>query len=413
MPTYVFEAMDSKGKPVRQEIEAVSVEDAQDKIRNMILYPTSIKEKGEKGRREMVQGEIKERRGFDIFGVSAKKLTYFTRQFSTLVDAGLPLVRSLRILMEQERAGTLKNVLTDIIEDVQGGASLSEAMARHPKVFDDLYCNMVRAGEAGGVLEDVLRRLSEFMEKSQKLKRRVIGALIYPAAVITIAGGILALIIIVIIPKFKRMFEEMNVPLPPATKLLLTITGFATNNLVLLLVLPVLIIIIYQIVRRTEVGGMVIDRVKLYIPVFGGIIRKTAIARFARTLGTLIDAGVAILEALSIIEHTTGNKVVSKAISEIHDSIKSGENIAGPMRESGVFNEMVVNMVDVGEETGELDKMLIKIADAYEDEVDNTVAALMSILEPLIIITLGLAVGFIVIALFLPLIALMQNMGAR
>lgn len=411
MPTYVVEAMDSKGKPVKQEVEAVSVEDAQDKIRNMNLYPTSIKEKGEKGKREMVAGEIKERKGFDLFGVSNKKLTYFTRQFSTLVDAGLPLVRSLRILMEQERAGTLKNVLADIIEDVQGGASLSEAMARHPKVFDDLYCNMVRAGEAGGVLEDVLRRLAEFMEKSQKLKRRVIGALIYPAAVITIAGGILALIIIVIIPKFKKMFEEMMVELPAATEILLTVTGFFMDHIVLILALPVILFIIYQIIRRTEIGGMTVDRVKLYVPIFGGIIRKTSIARFARTFGTLIDAGVAILEALSIIEHTTGNKVVSHAISEIHDSIKTGENIAGPMRESGVFNEMVVNMVDVGEETGELDKMLIKIADAYEDEVDNTVAALMSILEPVIIITLGLIVGFIVISLFLPLISLMQGIG--
>jgi len=411
MPTYIIEAMDSKGKPVRQEIEAVSVEDAQDKMRNMNLYPTSIKEKGEKGKREMVAGEIKERRGIDIFGVSSKKLAYFTRQFSTLVDAGLPLVRSLRILMEQERAGTLKNVLTDIIEDVQGGASLSEAMARHPKVFDDLYCNMVRAGEAGGVLEDILRRLSEFMEKSQKLKRRVIGALIYPTAVITIAGAILALIIVVIIPKFKVMFEEMRVPLPVATEILLGVTGFIIEHWVFILILPVILIMIYQIFRRTEIGGMVIDKMKLYVPIFGGILRKTAIARFARTLGTLIDAGVAILEALSIIEHTTGNKVVSKAIADIHDSIKSGENIAGPMRESGVFNEMVVNMVDVGEETGELDKMLIKIADSYEDEVDNTVAALMSILEPVIIIALGLAVGFIVIALFMPLISLMQGIG--
>lgn len=411
MPTYLIEAMDSKGKPVRQEIEAASVEDAQDKMRSMNLYPTSIKEKGERGKREMVAGEIKERRSFDIFGVSSKKLAYFTRQFSTLVDAGLPLVRSLRILMEQERAGTLKNVLTDIIEDVQGGASLSEAMARHPKVFDNLYCNMVRAGEAGGVLEDVLRRLSEFMDKSQKLKRRVIGALIYPTAVITIAGAILALIIVVIIPKFKVMFEEMKVPLPAATEVLLGLTGFIIEHWIFILILPVIFIMIYQIFRRTEVGGMVIDKMKLYVPIFGGIIRKTAIARFARTLGTLIDAGVAILEALSIIEHTTGNKVVSKAISDIHDSIKSGENIAGPMRESGVFNEMVVNMIDVGEETGELDKMLIKIADSYEDEVDNTVAALMSILEPVIIIVLGLAVGFIVIALFMPLISLMQGIG--
>ncbi|MFC1582711.1 type II secretion system F family protein [Planctomycetota bacterium] len=189
MPTYIFEAMDSGGKPVRQEVDAVSVEDAQTKIRGMNLFPTSIKEKGKKGGREIVRGEVKERRSLNIFGVGKKKLTVFTRQFSTLVDAGLPLVRSLRILMEQEKPGVLKNVLTDIIDDVQGGATLSDAFGRHPRVFDDLYCNMVKAGEAGGVLDEVLRRLAEFMEKSEKLKKKVIGALIYPAAVVTIAGG--------------------------------------------------------------------------------------------------------------------------------------------------------------------------------------------------------------------------------
>jgi type IV pilus assembly protein PilC len=270
---------------------------------------------------------------------------------------------------------------------------------------------MVKAGEAGGVLDEVLRRLSEFMEKSEKLKKKVIGALIYPAAVVLIAGGILVLIITVIIPKFEEMFTEMDITLPGLTLLLIRVSNFMVSFWYMLLFAPILFIVVYQIVRRTSVGGYVIDRLKLYIPIFGGIIRKTAIARFTRTLGTLINSGVAILEALEIMEGATGNKVVSKAIRDVHDSIKEGEDIAGPMRESGVFNEMVVNMVDVGEETGELDRMLIKVADSFDEDVDNTVAALMSLLEPIIVIALGLAVGFIVIALFMPLIELMTQMG--
>lgn len=232
MPSYIFEAMDSGGKPVRREIDAVSVEDAQNKIRNMNLFPTSIKEKGKKGGREMVRGEIKERRSIDLFGVSTKRLTLFTRQFSTLVDAGLPLVRSLRILGDQEKAGTLKNCLTDIIDDVQAGATLSDAMARHPKVFDDLFCNMIKAGEAGGVLDQVLRRLSEFMEKAEKLKKKVIGALIYPAAIVIIAGSILVGIVTLIVPKFQKMFVEMNVELPAVTNMLLAVTDLFTKHFI-------------------------------------------------------------------------------------------------------------------------------------------------------------------------------------
>ncbi|MFH1707756.1 MAG: type II secretion system F family protein [Planctomycetota bacterium] len=413
MPVYQYEAMDATGKPVRRELEAVSVEDAQVKIRGMNLYPTAIREKGKKGARAMVKGELQERAGFSLFGVSTKKLSLFTRQFSTLVDAGLPLVRSLRILMDQEKPGPLKTALTQIIEDVQGGATLSDAFGRHAKIFNGLYVNMVKAGEAGGVLDEVLRRLSEFMEKSEKLKKKVIGAMIYPAAVVTIAGGILVLIITFIIPKFQKMFIEMGVELPMVTVLLLAITDLFTKHFWVVILAPVTLIVVYQIVRRTEGGGHLLDRVKLYIPIFGQIIRKSAIARFARTLGTLIKSGVAILEALQIIKGAIGNRVVSTAIQDIHDSIKGGENIAGPMRESGVFSEMVVNMVDVGEETGELDKMLLKVADFYDEEVDQTVAALMSLLEPVIIIVLGVSVGFIVIALFMPLIKLMTEIGSQ
>ncbi len=412
MPTFIFEAMDSAGKQIKREIEAVSVEDAQQKIRDMNLYPTNIKAKDKKGGRAVVAGEVRERKGINLFGVSTKKLAVFTRQFSTLIDAGLPVVRSLRVLMEQEKAGVLKSVLNDMVEDVKGGASLSDAFGRHPKIFNDLYVNMVRAGEAGGVLDEIMRRLSEFMEKSETLKKKVIGALIYPAAVISIAGLILVGIMVFIVPKFQKMFVEMNVALPMVTRMLIGVADFLTKQFYMLIIIPVLLIVIYQIIRRTAVGGYMIDKIKLYIPIFGGIIRKTSIARFTRTLGTLISSGVAILEALDIMRQATANKVISKAIMDVHDSIKEGEDIAGPMRESGVFNEMVVNMVEVGEETGELDNMLIKVADAYDEEVDATVAALMSLLEPMIIIVLGLAVGFIVIALFMPLISLMTSIGS-
>jgi type IV pilus assembly protein PilC len=406
--------MDSQGREVRDSVEARSDAEAAEKIRRKGLFPTRIQLRGAGG--VAAPTAVGKRAPRVLFGrVSAKELTQFTRQFATLMDAGLPIVRSLDILQNQMPPGLLKTTVGQVREDVEGGASLSEAMSRHPRVFDKLYVNMVRAGEAGGVLDTILTRLADFREKSLKLRRQVIGALIYPAAVITIAVIILSVIIAVVIPQFSKMFEDLGQKgrLPGLTELLIQITNVLRDYWYLLPGIPFGIWVVYRLIAMNPRGRYLLDRVKLHIPVFGIITRKSAISRFARTLGTLIASGVPILDALSIIKGATGNAVVANAVGEVHSSIREGDTIAEPLKHSGVFDDIVVNMIDVGEETGELDKMLLKVADNYDNEVDALVSGLMSLLEPFLIIGMGVTVGFIVIALFLPLIELMQTIGAE
>jgi len=343
--------------------------------------------------------------------VNQKHLTQFTRQFATLLDAGLPVVRSLDILERQCKPGLLKIALGQVKEDVEGGASFSEALARHPAVFDKLYVNMIRAGEAGGILDEILARLADYREKSQRLQQKIIGALVYPIAVITIASLILGFIMIFIIPRFEVMFKEMDIQMPVVTLALLAIANAMVSYWYVLLFLPVLMTFAVRFAGKTPAGRLLIDRVKLKIPIFGEIISKSCISRFCRTLGTLVSSGVPILEALSIIKNATGNQVVAGAIESVHASIREGDTIAEPLRHSGVFDDLVVNMIQVGEETGELDKMLIKVADTYDNEVDVLVGAMMSLLEPFLIVGMGLAVGFIVISLFMPLIEIMKGVG--
>jgi type IV pilus assembly protein PilC len=293
---------------------------------------------------------------------------------------------------------------------VEGGSALSEALAKHPRVFDKLYVNMVKAGEAGGVLDQILARLAEYMEKSVKLRQKIIGALVYPAAVITIAGGILAFILIYIIPKFRQMFEEMDIgTLPVPTEILISISTMLAHYWYVIILFIALVISVFYLIGKTPKGRYTIDMIKLKFPVMGMIISKAAVSRFCRTFGTLIQSGVPILNALSIIKGATGNAVMAAAVENVHNSIREGDTIAEPLRHSGVFDDLVVNMIQVGEETGELDKMLLKVADTYEGEVDTLVGALMSLLEPMLIIGMGLTVGFIVISLFLPLIAIMER----
>lgn len=409
MPVFVYEALDSQGQEVRGEIEAVSSEEAIVKIRNKSYFPTNVKEKAAK--RQRSAGGARKKKSFAIGRVNAKQLCTFTRQLSTLQDAGLPIVRSLKILEEQQKPGVLKNQLGEVAEDVEGGSTLSEALGKHPKTFNKLYVNMVRAGEAGGVLDSILERLAAFMEKSQRLKKQVISALIYPAAVITVAGLILAGIMVYIIPKFKEMFADMRIELPGLTLLLITISDWLKNYYYLIPLIPVGIFVLIKVIGANKTRRYIIDKIKLKVPLFGQIISKSTISRFCRTLGTLITSGVPILEALSIVKEATGNAVFENAIGRVHDSIREGENIVGPLAQSKVVDAMVLNMVDVGEETGELDKMLLKIADTYDEDVDALVGGLMSLIEPLLIVFLGGAVGFIVVSLFLPLIALMQNLG--
>jgi type IV pilus assembly protein PilC len=411
MPTFEFEAMNAEGKAVVDQVDARNQDEAIAKIRQMALFPTRVtQKKAEAGPRRATTRRVR-KRSLTIGGVSGKGLTTFTRQLSTLTDAGIPIVQALNILEGQMKASALKNVIGSVADEVEGGASLSEAMAKFPKAFDELYCNMVKAGETGGMLDLVLQRLADFREKAAKLKRRVIGALIYPVAVLTIASGILTLLIKFVIPNFIQMFEELDVELPGPTLLLLNITTFCTHYWYVLPAIPIGLIVIYKIITSTRIGRFIVDWIKFHLPLFGNIINKSAIARFTRTFGTLIGSGVPILEALNISRDTAGNKVLANAIQSVHDSVREGDPIAAPLGQSKVCDDIVVNMIDVGEETGNLDAMLLKIADNYDLEVDVAVEGLTRLMEPLLVVCMGVVIGFVVISLFMPLIKLMSSLS--
>jgi type IV pilus assembly protein PilC len=418
MPTYAFDAMNSSGQEVKEEIEAGSSEEAIAKIRAKGYFPTRVKEKAAKKKKKgnaaaaEEQSAPKKKMPMSIGGVSRKQLVAFTRQLSTLQDAGLPILRSLQILEEQQKPGLLKAIIGGVADEVEGGGTLSDAMAKYPKAFDKLYVNMINAGEAGGVLDLILARLADFMEKAAKLKKKVIGAMIYPAVVISIAVGIVTMIMIFVIPKFEQIFKDFGTKLPGVTQLLLDISRwFANWGWCYVLCSPFVIVIIWKLIRTSEGGKYATDVIKLKVPILGNILGKTAIARFTRTLGTLISAGVPILDAINITKETCGNEVYSRALGKVHDAIREGESMADPLRATKVCDAIVVNMVDVGEETGDLDKMLMKVADNYDSDVDVLVGSLISILEPVMVVVLGLIVGFIVIALFMPMITLIQNMS--
>jgi len=417
MSMFQYEALDATGKERKDEIEAVNAEEAISKLREQGLFPTKVREKAGKKRAGAEAAQAGKRpAGAGVFNrVSKKQLTAFTRQLATLQDAGLPILRSLRVLQQQQKPGTLRQVLREVADDIEGGSTLSEAMAKHPKAFDRLYVKMVAAGEAGGVLEVILERLAEFMEKAQRLKRKVVGAMIYPVAVITFAGGIVTFIMTVVVPKFKTIFRDFGTTLPKPTEMLIQISewfaGGTPPGWVIVLLTPLALYLAIKLIKQSEVGRYVVDLVKLKIPIMGKILQKTAVARFTRTLGTLINAGVPILEAINITKDTTGNEVFSRALSEVHDSIREGETFAEPLRASRVVDALVVNMVDVGEETGDLDKMLLKVADNYDEEVETLVGSLVSLLEPVLVIVLGLIVGSIVVALFLPLVKLIGSVS--
>ncbi len=415
MPTYKFEAMDTSGAEVKDSVEALSEEEAQQKIKQMGYFVTKIvevaggKKKGDK--KGGPQKKKKKGQTFTIGGVSSKQLCTFTRQFSTLQDAGLPVLRSLKILEHQMKPGVLKNALLDVVDDVESGSTLSEAFAKHPKCFDRLYVNMVKAGEAGGALEVILQRLADFKEKAQSLKRRITGAMVYPVVVILVAVSILSFIMIYIIPKFENIFKDFGFRLPDLTLALMATSKWFVNYWYCLPLFPLGIWLLIKLIRLNKTGNYVMDRIKLFVPVMGQIIEKTVIARTTRTLGTLVSSGVPILEALSITRETCTNAVFERMYLKVYESIREGETIAQPMKESRMVDDMVVNMIDVGEETGDLDTMLYKIADVYDEEVNVLVEGLISLLEPLMIVVLGLIIGTIVIALFMPLIKLLEGLS--
>jgi type IV pilus assembly protein PilC len=413
MPTFQYEAMDTSGKEVKDTIDAATQEEAQQLIRQKGFFVTKIAERAAK--KKNPKGSSKKgrrkKKSFTIGKIKPKQLCTFTRQLSTLQDAGLPILRSLRILEGQCKPGILKNSLQDVVEDIEGGSTLSEAFAKHPKAFDKLYCNMIRAGEAGGALEAILQRLADFKEKAQTLKRKVKGAMVYPIVVIMVAVAIVGFILYFIIPKFEAIFTDFGVDLPGMTVFLIKASHFVIQKFWVVLLVPVVLWILIKLIYRNKTGAYILDRLKLYIPVMGQIVEKSTVARTTRTLGTLVQSGVPILEALTITKETAGNAVFERAFQRITDSIREGETIAQPLREARIVDDIVVNMIDVGEETGELDTMLNKIADNYDEEVEVLVESLVSLLEPMMIVVLGGIIGFIVIALFLPLIQLITKLS--
>lgn len=426
MPRYTYVALDSRGQESTGLVDASSTNEAIGQLRQAGYFPTNVFEEGKGTAREAkaVKAKVKAvraaapakaRKSIDLFErktVKTKILMIFTRQLATLIDAGLPLLRALTVLAKQERDATLKKTINNLSEAVQGGSTFSEGLAQHPRIFNDLYVNMVRAGELGGVLELVLTRLAEFQEKAQKIKNKVVAAMVYPIIVMFLAVAIMAFLLVFIVPKFEAIFQDMlgDKPLPTITLFVIGVSNAIKNNWPIIIGVLVAIVVGYKMFARTAAGRVAIDRVKLHTPLFGDLLRKTGISRFSRTLGTLVTSGVPILQALNITRETAGNTVIASAITQVHDSVKEGESIVQPLEASGVFPPMVISMIDVGEETGQLPEMLLKIAEVYDDEVDNSVAGLTSMLEPIMIVFLALVVGTIVIALFMPLISIISGL---
>jgi len=416
MPLFAYSAVDAQGKTHQGTLEANNAADAATAIKKKGQFPTNISETtaAASGKAAGKGFSFK----FSLGGgggtgkVPGKTLTVFTRQLSTLISAGLPLLRSLRTLGKQEKDANLKKIMLGLSESVEGGTTFSEALTQHPKAFNKLYVNMVKAGELGGVLEIVLTRLAEFAEKSQRIKGKVTSAMVYPLVVLTIAVGIVTFLMLFIVPKFEAIFKDMlgGRPLPFITQMIMDLSRFIQGNF--LLIAGVIVVAVFATRFAMKMPGVAaaVDNYKLKIPLFGDMLTKTSVARFSRTLGTLVSSGVPILQALNITRDTAGNLRVSKAVESIHDNVKEGESMVTPMEASGIFPPMVVSMVQVGEETGQLPDMLTKVADVFEEEVDNAVSGLTSLLEPVMIVLLALVVGTIVVALFLPLITIIQDL---
>ncbi len=492
MPIYQFEAMDRTGQEIKDVIESGSEEEAQTTIRQMGYFVTKISLKKTAATKARVGS--KKKRSFAIGGAKTKHIATFTRQLSILQDAGLPILRSLKILENNQKPGKLKNSLMDVCDEIETGSTLSESLSKSPKVFSRLYVNMIKAGEAGGALETILKRLSEFLESSESLKRKVKGAMIYPIVVLLVAVAILALIMAFIVPQFKKMFEDFEVELPAITQLLIAISDYVTQYWFMMILIPVTYWLIVKLGRKFTHGRMGFDQFIIKVPVFGSLVERNILARTTRTLGTLVTSGVPILEGLNITRETSNNAVFERIYNKVIEAIREGEVIAKPMKDhstlgihpaaafywalmgsfpgmmvlsvaltagrgvsaggkdavkpvagvahaqtntaminmglqmmavgsaiclavwilksrSRVIDDLVVNMVDVGEETGELDTMLYKVADNYDEEVKVMTEGLTKLVEPLLIVFLGVAVGFIVIALFMPMIELIQTLS--
>jgi type IV pilus assembly protein PilC len=402
MPVYAWVAETKKGRKLKGELEAADERIALSQLKRRNLTVKKLKPKPK---------DIFESVSWMQPKVRSKDIVVFTRQFSTMIDAGLPLVQGLTILAEQSENKTFKTVLKEITKDVEGGSTLAEAMKKHPKVFDELFVNLVAAGEVGGILDTILRRLADYIEKAQKLKSRIKGAMTYPLVVVAIAIIVIAVILIFVIPVFEDMFAGFGAALPAPTQLVVNMSRFMKGNFHFIIIALVAVIIGIRQYRNSEQGRKATDGLLLKLPIFGELLRKVAVSRFSRTLGTMIQSGVPILDSLEIVAKTSGNKILEEIIYEVRGSIAEGQTIAEPLSETDIFPGMVVQMISVGEATGALDTMLSKIADFYDDEVDAAVDAMTSMLEPLLMLFLGGSIGGLVIAMYLPIFQMAAAMG--
>jgi type IV pilus assembly protein PilC len=416
MPVFQYIALDSQGVEIKNEIEALSQKEAISKIRNMGYFPTKVAEKGA-GKKETAKkasAKTQKRRGANS-KVKVKQLTQFARQLSTLQDAGLPILRSLRILEEQEKKGAFKRIIGYVGDDIEGGSTLSEAMGKYPRAFDKLFVSMVAAGETGGVLDLILSRLAEFMEKAQKLKARVKGAMIYPVVVMFMALVIVMGLMLFVVPNFAGSVAEMTEggKLPTITLTIMAISNWIAYQYgwAWMIGIPIGLVMAINFVKRFRVGRLVIDTIVLRLPIMGQISGKGSITRWTRTLGTLISAGVPILDAINVTRETAGNEVFANVLGRIYNSIRQGDTFAGPLKQCKQIDLIVSNMVAVGEETGDLDKMLLKTAENFDEQVDVLVGSLMHMIEPLMVVGLGSIVGTIVISIFAPMISIMQSLS--
>ena len=437
MATFQYIAKDASGNETRGQIEAGDRNSAIAAVRAQGLFPTALGEvKRAATPQPAAQKKDAPKRGGAPAAPAAKKgglnmelniklpswmrgriktkvLTQFTRQLATLVNAGLPLMRGIEVLKRQMKDAQMREALDGIGENIAAGGTFSESLTAYPKIFDNLYVNMVKAGEAGGVLEVVLGRLAEFAEKSEKIKNKVKGAMIYPVVVLVAAIGITAFLLVTVIPKFKQVFADMlgGAELPGITQFVIDASDWVQHNYITIAIGVVVLIVLKKIVGKTEKGATMFDWLSLRMPVTGTLVQRTAVSRVTRTLGTLLSSGVPILQSLMIVRDTTGNRIVSNSLQDVHDAVKEGEGMTVPLSQCWVFPPMVVSMVEVGEETGALAEMLTRIANTYDDEVDNAVAGMTAAIEPALIIVLAVVVGTIVVAMFLPMIKIIQSVS--
>jgi len=402
MPTYIYAGRTRKGRVTKGQLDAADERIARIQLKRRNIDVTKLKQKPK---------DLFESVSFLQPRVTAKDIVVFTRQFSTMIDAGLPLVQGLNMLTEQSQNKTFKRILSQVTRDVEGGSTLADALGKHPKVFDSLYVNLVAAGEVGGILDTILQRLAAYIEKTQKLKSQIKGALTYPAVVVAIAIIVIAVIMIFVIPVFQDMFSSFGKALPAPTQLVVNMSDFTKSNIHWMILGLIILAFAFKRYRGTASGRRRVDSVLLRLPIIGELIRKVAVARFTRTLGTMVKSGVPILDALEITARTAGNVIVEEVVMDARSSIAEGQTIAEPLAESIIFPGMVTQMISVGESTGALDAMLEKIADFYDDEVDATVAAMTSMLEPLLMLFLGGSIGGLVIAMYLPIFQMAAAMG--